>query len=124
MITPRRGEIYWVDFETATGVEIRGRRPALVLQNDVGNLVSRSTIVAAITTNLKVARLPIGVRISAKESGLPRESVINLAHIYTIDKTRLLERAGQIPPAAMRRVEEALLVSLGMKAYRLPSITP
>jgi len=123
MIAPRRGEIYWVDFKTSTGVEIRGRRPALVIQNDIGNQVSRSTIVAAITTNLKVARLPIGVRISAAESGLPQESVVNLAHIYTIDKTRLLGRAGQLSPAAMRRVEEALLVSMGMKAYRLPSTT-
>ena len=121
MITPHRGEIYWVDFKTGTGVEVRGRRPALIIQNDVGNEVSRSTIAAAITTNPKVALLPIGVRINAKESGLSQESVVNLAHVYTIDKTRLLERAGQLSPKAMRGVEDALLVSMGMKAYRLPS---
>jgi mRNA interferase MazF len=77
MISPRRGEIYDVTFVAVGPREIPGPRPALVVQNDVANRMSRLTIVAAITTNLRLADLPAGVRVSPEESGLPRHSVIH-----------------------------------------------
>jgi mRNA interferase MazF len=86
---PRRGEIYFVDFPVTGVGEMAGPHPALIVQNDVGNRASQLTIVAAITSNLRVARLPVGVQVSPKESGLSRPSVVHLGHLYTIDKAAL-----------------------------------
>lgn len=88
-------------------------------QNDIGNQVSALTIVAAITTNLRVADLPVGVRIEPQESGLPRPSVVHLGHIYTVDKRRLGRRAGQLPAEVMRQINAAVQVSLGLQTFEL-----
>ena len=116
---PRRGEIYWLDFSPATGAEMQEMHPALIIQNDIGNQVSALTIVAAITTNLRVADLPVGVRIEPEESGLPRPSVVHLGHIYTVDKRRLGRRAGQLPAEVMRQINTAVQVSLGLQPFEL-----
>jgi mRNA interferase MazF len=118
-LTPQRGEIYWLDFSPATGAEMRDLHPALVVQNDVGNRASALTIVAAITSNLRVADLPVGVRIEPSESGLPAISVVHLGHLYTVDKGRLQRRVGALPPRVMVRVDEAVAVSLGLQLFRL-----
>lgn len=68
---------------------MKGPHPALVIQNDVGNRVGGLTIVAAITSNLKVAELPVGVVVTPEESGIPHVSAVHLGQIYTIDKERL-----------------------------------
>ncbi len=117
MITPQRGEIYWLDFSPATGVEMRDPHPALVVQNDVGNRASAATIVVAITSNLRVAKLPVGVQIEPQESGLPRPSVVHAGHIYTVDKARLGRRVGRLSAAKMEEVELALQVSLGLRPF-------
>jgi len=116
---PRRGEIYYLDFSPAKGSEMRGPHPALIIQNDVGNRASRLTIVAAITSNLEAARLPVCVQVSPADSGLPRESVVNLGHIYTVDKSRLRRLAGRLPDGSMERVDEALRVSVGLEPFAL-----
>jgi mRNA interferase MazF len=109
----RRGDLWWVNWEPGRGSEQRGRRPALVLQNDIGNRYSLTTIVAAVTTR-GPRQLPILVLVSAAESGLPRDSFVNLAHILTIDKRRLLGRCGSLPVKTMRDVDQALKISLGI----------
>lgn len=114
---PRRGEIYFIDFPVTGAGEMAGPHPALIVQNDVGNRASRLTIVAAITSNLRVARLPVGVQISPKESGLPRLSVVHLGHLYTIDKRRLGRRVGSLPSARLREVDRAAQVSLGLRPF-------
>jgi len=119
MNLPRRGEIYWLDFSPATGAEMQAMHPALVIQNDIGNQASALTIVAAITTNLRVADLPVGVRIEPEESGLPRPSVVHLGHIYTVDKRRLGRRVGLLPAAVMRQIDTAIQVSLGLRPFEL-----
>lgn len=119
MTTPKRGEIYWLDFNPATGAEMRNLHPALVIQNDIGNQASALTIVAAITSNLQVARLPVGVLIGAGEGGLPRDCVIHLGHIYTVDKNRLQRRSGTLSAERMRQVDNALAVSLGLRPFVL-----
>jgi len=58
---PKRGEIYYLNFSPSFGAEMKGDHPALIIQNDIGNQASALTIVAAITSNLKVASLPVGV---------------------------------------------------------------
>jgi len=119
MRVPRRGEIYYLDFSPAKGSEMRGRHPALIVQNDVGNRVSRLTIVVAITSNLKAARLPVCVQVSPADSGLPRESVVNLGHIYTIDKSRLRQLVGRLPGGLMEQVDKALRISVGLELFEL-----
>ena len=74
-------------------------------------------MVEVITSNLRVARLPVGVQISPKESGLPRPSVIHLGHLYTIDKRRLGRRVGSLPLARLREVDRAAQVSLGLRPF-------
>ncbi len=108
MKAPRRGDIYFLDFSPSTGAEMRGPHPALVIQNDVGNQVSALTIVAAVTSNLRVADLPVGVLIEPEESGLPRPSVVHWGHIYAVDKRRLQNLVGRLSGEKMREVESAI----------------
>ncbi len=115
----RRGEIYFIDFPATGAGEMAGPHPALIVQNDIGNRASRLTIVAAITSNLRVARLPVGVRIAPEESGLPQSSVVHLGHLYTVDKRRLGQRVGMLPQARLRQVDQAIQVSLGLKPFQL-----
>src|SRR5438045_3300660 len=116
---PQRGEVYWLDFNPAIGAEMRDLHPALVVQNDVGNRASALTIVAAVTSNLRAAELPVGVRVEPNESGLPVPSVVHVGHLYTVDRRRLQRRAGQLPPQVMIRIDEALQISLGLRPFRL-----
>ena len=109
----KRGEIYWVDWNPGRGSEQSGLRPALVIQNDIGNRYSPTTIVAALTTAVE-KQYPFLVKITARESGLPKDSTVNLAAIMTIDKTRLTEKCGELSEAKMNEVSEAIKVSLGL----------
>lgn len=117
MKQPKRGEIYFLDFSPSKGREMKGPHPALVIQNDIGNRVSALTIVAAITSNLKVADLPVGVLITPEESGLPHKSVIHLGQIYTIDKERLQNLAGILSKHKMLEVDRAIEISLGLREF-------
>ena len=120
---PRRGEIYFVDFPVTGAGEMAGPHPALVVQNDVGNRASQLTIVAAITSNLRVARLPVAVQVSPKESGLPRPSVAHLGHLYTIDKGRLGRRVGRLPQARLQQVDRAIQISLGLRPFEITRVS-
>ena len=108
-----RGEIYWVNWHPGRGSEQSGLRPALVIQNNIGNQYSPTTIVAALTTAVE-KRYPFLVSVSAKESGLPKDSTVNLATILTIDKTRLGDKCGELGEDRMSEVDEAIKASLGL----------
>ncbi|MGD0780334.1 MAG: type II toxin-antitoxin system PemK/MazF family toxin [Dehalococcoidales bacterium] len=110
----KRGDIYWVDWNPSRGSEQSGLRPALVIQNDVGNKYSSTTIISALTTTLQKP-YPFTVKATAKESGLPKDSMINLSQIMTIDKTHLTKKCGELTEAKMAEVNEAIKASLGMK---------
>ncbi len=107
---PRREEVWTVDFSPSRGSEQRGVRPALVIQNDVGNRYAGTTIVAAITTTIKI--YPVTVPLKKGEGGLPRSSMVNFAQILTIDKSRLLRRMGSLSTDRMNIVNSAIKVSL------------
>ncbi len=109
----KRGELYYADLSPVVGSEQGGVRPVLIVQNDVGNKYSPTIIAAAITSQLDKAKLPTHIQIPAEQYGLPKDSVILLEQIRTIDKKRLKEKIGELPPNMMSRVNEALLVSLG-----------
>lgn len=112
-MTVRRGEIYWVDFGIPRGSQQAGRRPALVIQNDLGNQTSPTTIIAAITSKIKKS-YPFHVEVSSAESGLPQDSTILLEQILTIPQNRLLQRCGQLNSTKMSEVDQALMHSLGL----------
>ena len=116
--SPRRGEIWTVDFDPGRGSEQAGHRPALVIQNDAGNesTLYPNTIVLAMTT--KGRRIPFHVRIDATTStGLRETSFVKCEQILTIAKRRLLGPAplGRICETDLRKVEVALLLSLGIR---------
>jgi mRNA interferase MazF len=110
----RRGDIVYANLNPVIGSEQGGTRPVLVLQNDIGNRHSPTTIVAAITSRIKKAKLPTHVEICADEYGLERDSVILLEQLRTIDKRRLKEKLAHLDKESMERVNEGLMISLGL----------
>src|SRR3990172_8975817 len=90
---PRRGEVYLVEFDPARGHEIQKTRPALVIQNDIGNQYSSITIVAAITSRIAGKLYPVEVVLEpTPSSGLSGRSSVRLDQIRSVDKTRLIKR--------------------------------
>jgi mRNA interferase MazF len=113
MKTVKRGEIYWVDWGKGKGSEQSGRRPALIIQNDIGNEVSPNTIVASLTTASNKP-YPFLVHFKVKESGMLEDGTVDLASIVTISKTRLDSKCGQLNQDKMREVNMAICISLGI----------
>ena len=109
----KRGEIYFADLSPVVGSEQDGIRPVLILQNDMGNRYSPTTMVAAITGRKTKTELPTHVRISV--AGLKSESIVLLEQIRTIDKSRLGEYVGKLSKNDMGRIDHAIIVSLGIK---------
>jgi len=110
---PRRGEIYWVDFGPTRGSEQAKRRPALVMQNDVGNRFSATTIVAAITSRIPSREYPFQVPLPAPVLGRP--ATVLCEQLLTVDISRLdPSPAGVLGPELLARVDSALARSLGL----------
>jgi mRNA interferase MazF len=112
-LTPKRGEVYLVSFDPALGAEIQKTRPALILQNDIGNLHSPVTIVAAITSNVR-RQGPTSVLVKAAEGGLDVDSIVLLNQIRTVDKRRLVKRLGVLRGATLKQVNQAIMISLAL----------
>lgn len=110
----KRGDIFYADLSPVIGSEQGGVRPVLVVQNDIGNRYSPTIIVVAITSQINKAKLPTHVEIKSNDYGLPKDSVLLLEQIRTIDKRRLEEKIGHVTEDIMDKVNEALLVSLGL----------
>lgn len=110
----RRGDVYWVDFNPARRVEQRGRRPALVVQNDRGNGNSSYTVVAAISSASLPRVYPFTVALRAGEAGLERDGHVNCAQLLTIDQGRLLDRIGRLNSERMEEVSAALRYELDL----------
>ena len=109
----KRGEIYWVNWHPGRGSEQTGRRPALIIQNDIGNQYSPTTIVAACST-AQAKGYPFIVNVGSKESGLPKGCSVNLAQIITIDKARLVKKCGGLSESKMNEIDQAIKYSLGL----------
>jgi mRNA interferase MazF len=104
-----RGEIWWADLPEPRGSEPGCRRPVLVVQADYFNLSRIQTaIVATITTNVELADAPGNVLLPARSAGLPRDSVVNVSQLLTLDRSFLTEHAGTISPRLQRSVDEGL----------------
>ena len=109
----QRGEIWWADLPEPRRSEPGHRRPVLVVQADSFN-VSRiqTTIVAVITSNTQLADAPGNVFLPARAVGLPRDSVVNVSQLLTLDGSFLTEHAGTLPPRLQRSVDEGLRLAL------------
>lgn len=114
MVTPHRGDVFLVDFNPAVGREQAGTRPAVIVQNDVGNRYSPTTIVAAVTTAFPGRPYPFLVKIP--DGTLLRPSAVDCAHIRAIDCSRLRPtRLAHLDQETMCAVDEALKASLGLR---------
>jgi len=109
-----RGDIFWADLDPVQGSEQGKTRPVLIIQNNLANERSPTTIVACITSNLARKDFPTNVCILAKETGLASDSVVLLNQMRAIDKTRLKSKIGHVPPHRMLEVDEAIRISLDL----------
>lgn len=108
----RRGDIYYADLRPVIGSEQGGIRPILIIQNDIGNKHSPTVICAAITSKMNKAKLPTHIELASDQYELVKDSVILLEQLRTIDKKRLKDRVCHLDVDMMRRVNEALKISL------------
>lgn len=111
----KRGEIWWVDFGEPTGSAPGYRRPAAVISSDRFNRSRLATvIVATVTSNLRLGEAPGNLTLSPDASGLPRESVVNVSQVLTIDRSLLAERAGMLNSHHQRVLDDGLRLALGL----------
>ena len=116
---PKRAEIYLTSLDPAVGREIRKTRPALIIQNDVSNSHGATTIVAPITSTVRLPLSPVHVLLPAGPStglGVPSVAVFN--QIRTVDRSRLIKKLGQADRWIMAQVDRAIQVSLGLAALQ------
>jgi mRNA interferase MazF len=112
--TIMRGDIFYANLNPVIGSEQGGVRPVLILQNNIGNKYSPTTIIAAITSKIKKAKLPTHVELSAAEFNLEKDSVILLEQVRTIDKRRLKEKIAHLDDEIMSEIDQAIMISLGL----------
>jgi len=113
----KRGEIYFAQLNPVVGSEQGGIRPVVVVQNDIGNQYSPTTIILAVTSQINKAKLPTHIELKASTYGLERDSVILAEQIRTIDKARLKQRIAVLKEETMKKVDRALLISLGFEEH-------
>ena len=105
----RRGEIHWADLGEGQGSRRSKRRPVLVVQADAYNASNLNTVLAAvITSNTGVAAMPGNVFLPSAAVGLPRDSVVNVTALVTLNKDDLIEHAGDVPSVLMGDIGRGL----------------
>jgi len=116
---PKRGEIYLTALDPTVGHEIRKTRPALVVQNDALNRHGATTIMAPITSTVRLPLSPVHVLLSSgPPTGLAVPSVAVLNQIRAVDRRRLIKKLGAVDAAGMAQVDEAIQISLGLEEAR------
>lgn len=108
----KRGDVFYADLRPVIGSEQGGIRPVLIIQNDVGNRHSPTVICAAITSKMNKAKLPTHIELKADKYDMDKDSVILLEQLRTIDKKRLKDKICHLDQDIMKKVNEALLISL------------
>lgn len=108
MVT-ERGGVYWAELDRAIGSRPAKRRPVLVIQSDVYNASRLATVlVAVITSNTAMATMPGNVFVPSTSTGLPRDSVVNVSAVVTLNKSDLGDYSGQVPDSLMDEVNRGL----------------
>lgn len=114
----RKNDVYYADLSPVIGSEQGGVRPVLILQNNVGNKHAPTIIVAAITSRMKRAKMPTHVPVRMESGRLPKNSIVMLEQIRTIDKARLVNFVGQVTNESALLIDRASLISLGIDIYK------
>ena len=114
MVLVKRGDIFFAALNPVQGSEQGGTRPVIVVQNDVGNQYSPTTIVLAITSRIHKAKLPTHVEIPCVESGLNKDSVVLAEQLRTIDKSRLIQKIATVEQNTMAKIDQAMAISVGL----------
>lgn len=105
----QRGGIYWADLGPVVGSRPAKRRPVLVVQSDAYNASRLATVlVAGITSNTALATMPGNVFLPVATTGLPRDSVVNVTALVTLNRDDLVEEVGQLPRSLVREVGRGL----------------
>lgn len=111
----RKGSIYWVDFSPGKGSEPMGQRPGLVIQSDAVNDSKINTVIMlAITSTLRYGDLPGNVTLRKGEANMPKQCVINVSQIKSVDKNSIKEKIGTLSKNKMDTVEEGVKLLLDM----------
>ena len=111
----QRGEIWWASLFTPRESEPGYRRPVLVIQSNAFTASRIQTVMAAVlTSNLELAAAPGNLIVKRKESGLNRDSVVNVSQVVTLNKSFLTEKVGTLCPKLMNAVDEGLRLALGL----------
>src|ERR1700686_54676 len=111
----RRGEIWWASLAEPQGPGPGFRRPVLIVQsNELNESAIRTSICAAMTSNMRLAQAPGNVRVPRRVGRLPHESVINVSQLITLDKRMLTEKAGCLPAESLRDVEAGIKLVLAL----------
>lgn len=115
MVVVKRGEIWWADLPEPRGSEPGFRRPVVIVQSDIFNASPIQTLlVAIITSNLRLAEAPGNVKLPAVSTGLPRDSVVNVSQLFTLDRRFLAEFAGELNPRMRRLVDDGLRLAMDL----------
>ena len=110
-----RGEIWWADLGIPFGSEPGFKRPVIILQDNLFNKSRiRTIVVASITSNLSLAEAPGNILLEKEESDLPKDGVINVSQISTIDKLRLIEKISSISRTTEEKVNAGVKLVLGI----------
>jgi mRNA interferase MazF len=111
----RKGSVYWVDFSPGKGSEPIGRRPGLVIQNDILNDSNLNTVIMlAITTTMKFGELPGNVVLKKGEANVPKKCVINVTQIKSVDKKSIKEKIGTLTKKRVDEVNEGLKLVMNL----------
>jgi len=111
-----RGDIWWASLEEPSGSSPGFRRPILIIQSDSFNQSKINTVIGlVITSNLRLADAPGNIFLSSKESGLPKDSVINISQIITVDKQFLTKFVKKLGPALVNEIESSVKLVLDLE---------
>ena len=111
----RRGELWWASLPEPTGSMPGFRRPLVIVQsNDVTRSQIRTVLAAVVTANLKLANAPGNVLLSAKSTGLRKDSVVNVSQLITVNKSFLTEKIGRLTDKQQQAVDEGLRLVLAL----------
>lgn len=105
----KQGEIYWINLSEPKGSEPGYRHPHIVIQNNLFNTSRINTVVVcSLTSNLNRANAPGNVLLNKGEANLSRKSIVNISQIFTVNKTDLVEKIGQVSQNRMMEVLDGL----------------
>jgi len=114
MVEISQGDVWWADLPAQRGSAPAFRRPVIVVQSDALNRSRIATAVCVpLTSNLRWADAPGNVSLTARRTGLPKDSVANVSQLVTLDRTSLTERTGRLPPKLLAQLLHGIDIVLG-----------